>query len=216
MKKHVILDIGTKTTKAGFSGEAEPRTVIECEIVYTSESLKEDIKQLLKKIFSTLMVNARNQSVVICESHIMPISLKKNLITLLCEQNVQQVGFLPSALMNVITTGSLTGISVIYDEFYSCVTPVFEGHALMYLGKEIEVDQDPTEVVINCIEECPLDIHSIKKNIVSDIELRLPFKRPGNGKFKHGAWVGASILLQAQRIGNIWTTRLTDWTNKLY
>ncbi|KAJ3216489.1 hypothetical protein HK099_005851 [Clydaea vesicula] len=146
----IILDIGSRFVKAGFSGEPKPRVIkasspsnITPDLFYLNlqeaEDLEFNLGQLLRTIFhSHLLTDPKQRKVLICESVYLPLELKK-LITSVLFWNLQvpSVTFLSSSILALSTLGKTSGVVVDCGNLETSMIPVYDLRPIIPYSKSI-------------------------------------------------------------------------------
>ncbi|XP_065213163.1 actin-related protein 10 [Planococcus citri] len=141
-KQCVILDIGAKYTKFGFSGEPSPRCIIPTETISgdTGKTVKvfqyADIDELRTNLidfihvlfFKYALIHPKEKRVVVVESLLCPTVLKDTLASVLFDHfEVTSVIFVPSHVVSLYTLGVNTALVVDIGYQEATVIPVYEG-----------------------------------------------------------------------------------------
>lgn len=155
----VILDIGESFTKAGFSGEAQPRQLFRTRLEQGGKLLSPHtvipqdewvviLKPYFKQIFlNHLHINALDRRVLICENIYWPLAFKAGLVTALFELRVPAVAFLPSQVLPLYCTGEDTGVVVDVGFAETRVQPIQQGFPLT-----------------GSLKTCPLGVQHVSTN----------------------------------------------------
>ena len=147
----VVLDIGHKYTKCGFSGEGVPRQIWETRFttsdgqhlaltrsigdeIYSERAWEEAVELYLHNIFyNVLQITPTSRKVVICESFLFPESLRRVLAKVLFQRfRVPSLSLLPSILLCLLPVQRRTGIVIDAGYTGTVVCPVVDGCALLH------------------------------------------------------------------------------------
>ncbi|CAC5402907.1 ACTR10 [Mytilus coruscus] len=141
-KNVVILDIGAVYTKCGLAGEIGPRCIIPSEVknektekivkiweFSSTEELYENLKNFLFHLFfRSLLVNAKDRRLVVCESILCPSQVRETLAKVLfIHFEVSSVMFGAGHLLSMLTLGTNTGLVIDLGYSETVVVPVYEG-----------------------------------------------------------------------------------------
>ncbi|KAJ2138121.1 hypothetical protein IW136_003244 [Coemansia sp. RSA 678] len=152
-EEKIVLDIGTHTIRAGFSGDAQPlyqgtlfgsysgrgqMGLLEgasSGIDVTSvddETLDVLVLEQLRQVFSEhLLADARARKVAVCEGALLPVRIKRAVArVLLGNLRVPLVTFYPSAVTALMTSGKACGLVVDCGHRGAAVVPVFDGRVM--------------------------------------------------------------------------------------
>ncbi|KAJ1330287.1 hypothetical protein BSLG_009423 [Batrachochytrium salamandrivorans] len=156
----IILDFGTFSCKAGFSWEPAPRhafvpglaerTLGSASGNHMSPYLIEHqssaryssfLASVLRTIFNQiLLTDAKNKHVVICESLLAPLELKRTLASILFYRFiVKSISFVPSPYVALMATGQTTGLVIDCGFKETCVLPVVSGFSLIACSKSVSL-----------------------------------------------------------------------------
>ncbi|KAJ3044898.1 hypothetical protein HDV00_000180 [Rhizophlyctis rosea] len=155
----IVLDIGSLYIKCGFSGEPKPRHVFPCTVPLPyaggHEGCRADgklvplfhlqldpeyfdyLKNLLSDKFRAiyhnyLLTDPKQRKVIICESPLLPLPIKKIIASVLFETlQVPSITFIPSHLLALLTVGKTTGLVVDCGYLETTVLPVYDGRPLI-------------------------------------------------------------------------------------
>jgi len=136
-EKHaVVLDIGSRYTKCGYSGELVPRCIIPSKQgdVWLSSCTDEDslyaalVDFIHQLYFKWLLVNPKDRRVVVVEN-ILGSHLAKSVLAkvLFKHYEVSSVLYLPSHLVSLLPLGLETGLVVDLGHSEASVLPVYAG-----------------------------------------------------------------------------------------
>lgn len=148
----IVLDLGSRVWKAGFSGESKPRVVAsvkevcggEGEELWTLRGVeamveeeqdrleadevirKERIQDGLRRIFfHHLMVDPKQRKVIVIEDPLLPNSVKEAIATVLFDNlSVPSVSFSAGSVVTLMAAGTITGLVVDIGHLETSVTPV--------------------------------------------------------------------------------------------
>ncbi|KAI9498743.1 actin family [Zychaea mexicana] len=151
----VVLDIGSRHCKVGFSGESKPRKIIayyaqtrNSKIYNTWNDLYDldwmrsgrDIttaettlcETLQEAFFRCLLTDPKQRTVVLCESPMMPIRIKEMIANILFHRlQVPALCFVPSHLLALLTTGESTGLVIDCGHLETTVLPIYFARPLI-------------------------------------------------------------------------------------
>ncbi|KAH9824688.1 actin-domain-containing protein [Melampsora americana] len=144
----VVLDLGSKVWKAGFSSETKPRIVIStqslcaCESIWnlssnsTSISISQDAISigLRRLFFDYLMVDPKMRKVLLIESALIPIEVRSQISLVLFEHlHVPSISFTPSPVLVLLATGTVTGLVIDVGNLETSALPVYLSRPLFPL-----------------------------------------------------------------------------------
>jgi len=135
----VIIELGSRLLKCGFAGEGAPRHVVLRDIPRFSTpalDLEEWIEVILDRLdevfYTLLLVDPRDQRVVLCEELLAPKAMRDALAWALFEHyEAPSVLFAPAQAMALLPTGGSTGLVVDLGAEEVRVLPVFGGAPLL-------------------------------------------------------------------------------------
>ncbi|KAI9491639.1 actin family [Zychaea mexicana] len=95
--------------------------------------LQEKLKKLLHDIyFRLLLTDPKSRKVIICESPLAPVALKRIIADLLFQYfQVPSISFVPIHLMALLTTGTTTGLVVDCGNLETTVLPIYSSRPLV-------------------------------------------------------------------------------------
>ncbi|KAJ2124371.1 hypothetical protein IW147_001736 [Coemansia sp. RSA 720] len=152
-EEKIVLDIGTHTVRAGFSGDSQPlyqgalfgsyskrgqmgllegaTTGIDVTSV-DDATLDVLVLEQLRQVFSEhLLADARARKVAVCEGALLPVRVKRAVArVLLGNLRVPLVTFYPSAVTALMTSGKACGLVVDCGHRGAAVVPVFDGRVM--------------------------------------------------------------------------------------
>ncbi|OAV94999.1 hypothetical protein PTTG_05497 [Puccinia triticina 1-1 BBBD Race 1] len=150
----VILDLGSKVWKAGFSSETNPRVVISvhelCKPILgnidsiwnissnSTISLVSDAISigLTRIFFNHLMIDPKQRKVILIENPLIPTSLRSEIAIALFDQlHVPSIAFTPSPVLTLMACGILTGLVVDVGNLETSVIPVYMSRPLFPMIK---------------------------------------------------------------------------------
>ncbi|KNF05563.1 hypothetical protein PSTG_01373 [Puccinia striiformis f. sp. tritici PST-78] len=153
----VILDLGSKVWKAGFSSETNPRVVISvnelCKPILggagkldsiwnisnnSTISLVSDAISigLTRIFFNHLMIDPKQRKVILIENPLMPTNLRSEIAIVLFDQlHVPSISFTPSPVLTLMACGILTGLVIDIGNLETSVIPVYMSRPLFPLIK---------------------------------------------------------------------------------
>lgn len=150
----VVIDLGSKVWKAGFSSETNPRVVISvkqlCKPILenfdsiwdlcptTSSSMMSNtlisdaISIGLRRIFfDHLIVDPKQRKVILIENPLIPIKLRSQISIILFDQfHVPSILYTPSPVLVLMASGILTGLVVDVGNLETTVVPVYMSRPL--------------------------------------------------------------------------------------
>ncbi|KAJ2713612.1 hypothetical protein H4R19_002156 [Coemansia spiralis] len=159
-EERVVLDVGSFTLRAGFSGDQAPlhsglfysrftatgpagRLVGHSPGLHTGATGVEDealddgeldalVMEQLRAVYrSDLLVDAKARKVAVVESALLPARVKRAVArVLLCNLRVPQVSFYPAAVAALMSCGAMTGLVVDCGHRAAAVVPVYDGRPL--------------------------------------------------------------------------------------
>ncbi|KAK7580186.1 hypothetical protein V9T40_000815 [Parthenolecanium corni] len=197
-KQCLILDIGSKYTKFGFSGEPSPRCIIPTETISgdTGKLIRvfeyEDTNQLRINLidfihmlfFKYALVHPKEKRIVIVESLLCPSQIRDTLASVLFDHfEVTSVIFLPSHVVALYTLGISTALVLDIGYQEAVAIPVYEGipilkawQALPLGSKAVELDvRDRIQNKIKSITEAGENTVSpsyLRDTVVEDIKIK--------------------------------------------
>ncbi|KAJ1945002.1 hypothetical protein EC988_005852, partial [Linderina pennispora] len=154
-EEKIVLDIGSFSLRAGFSGDSAPLHTAELFGNYIAvgpmhrlagskhgiydfpigdqELLDALLLEQVKEVYrSHLLLDSKSRKVVVAESALMPIQLKRALArVLLCNLRVPQITFYPSAVVALMSCGITSGLVVDCGHKQTTVMPVYDGRPLV-------------------------------------------------------------------------------------
>ncbi|EFP80514.1 hypothetical protein PGT21_001289 [Puccinia graminis f. sp. tritici] len=151
----VILDLGSKVWKAGFSSETSPRVVISvnelCKPILsnnihsiwnisssTTISLISDAISigLTRIFFNHLMIDPKQRKLILIENPLIPTNLRSEIAIVLFDQlHVPSISFTPSPVLTLMACGILTGLVIDVGNLESSVIPVYMSRPLFPMIK---------------------------------------------------------------------------------
>ncbi|KAJ1994806.1 hypothetical protein GGI25_001466 [Coemansia spiralis] len=150
-EEKVILDLGTFTLRAGFSGDPTPthkeelfgvfKTAGETNrlvgekyglLVHPEDMLESLMLEQLRQVYRQhLLLDAKTKKVAVVESPLLPIPVKRALLkALLGNLRVPQVSFYPAPVLALMTCGRNSGLVVDCGHRGSVVAPVYDSRPL--------------------------------------------------------------------------------------
>ncbi|KAG0140166.1 hypothetical protein CROQUDRAFT_53687 [Cronartium quercuum f. sp. fusiforme G11] len=143
----VVLDLGSRVWKAGFSSETRPRVVISVHDLCKCDSLwdlscpstlnmaEDAIGHGLRRLFfDYLMVDPKTRKVLLVEPALLPASVRSRIAVVLFEQlYVPSVCFTPSPVLVLIACGTVTGLVIDIGHLESTALPVYLSRPLFPL-----------------------------------------------------------------------------------
>ncbi|KAI8147018.1 actin family [Fennellomyces sp. T-0311] len=150
----VVLDIGSRHCKVGFSGEPRPRKIITFgnfpdanraevnDALYDLDWMRtgRDIgaaetvlsETLQEVFFRYLLTDPKQRTVVLCESPMLPIRIKEIIANVLFHRlQVPALCFAPSHLLALLTTGESTGLVIDCGHLETTVLPIYFARPMM-------------------------------------------------------------------------------------
>nr|CCA24021.1 conserved hypothetical protein [Albugo laibachii Nc14] len=141
LKSAVVIEVGSRYLKCGFSQEKEPRCIAEWKIAkYTPNP--HQIGQLLKYVDSFLtslfydQLNIRpiQRHFVVCEDLLAPQMLREALmLTLLKTLQASSITFVPTLLTSLYATSYHTALIVDVGWYETRLLPIYKGSPLLHL-----------------------------------------------------------------------------------
>ncbi|XP_071160920.1 protein phosphatase 1 regulatory subunit 37-like [Mytilus edulis] len=202
-KNVVILDIGAVYTKCGLAGETGPRCIIPSVVkneknekivkiweFSSTEELYENLKNFLFQLFfRSLLVNAKDRRLVVCESILCPSQVRETLAKVLfIHFEVSSVMFGAGHLLSMLTLGTNTGLVIDLGYSETVVVPVYEGipvikalQAIPVAGKAVhrkiedllkdtaKITEDGEDKPVSEVPEC------LTEELLEDIKVRCCF-----------------------------------------
>ncbi|KAI9197307.1 actin family [Polychytrium aggregatum] len=160
----IVLDLGSRYLKCGFSGESKPRHVLPVAIPVFSQdgsrsgkkmvtlfqlesdpAVLESIRNVLSDLFyqtfhQYLLTDPKQRSVIICENLLMPIAIKKLICDVLFnELEVPSISFVPSHVLALLACGKTTGLVVDIGHLELSVLPIYDGRPLLRQMKTLPI-----------------------------------------------------------------------------
>lgn len=144
----VVLDLGSKVWKAGFSSETKPRIVISTQQLCSCESLwnlscssksikvsQDEISLGLRRLFfDYLMVDPKMRKVLLIEPALVPIEVRSQIALVLFEHlHVPSISFTPSPVLVLLATGTVTGLVIDVGHLETSALPVYLSRPLFPL-----------------------------------------------------------------------------------
>lgn len=141
VKAAVVLELGSRLTRAGIAGEYWPRCIVpsvgfvsseERSVYYddcsTDAAREEMLIGLIRRLYvDTLLVPSTDRRVVLVESVFARSEFRENLARVLYRTfGVPAILFLPSHLAALMTTGSASGLLVDLGNRYVSVVPIVD------------------------------------------------------------------------------------------
>ncbi|KAI9258836.1 actin family [Phascolomyces articulosus] len=148
----VVLDIGSRNLKVGFSGEPRPRKILAFEGQRHTNVCWDDLydldwmrsgrditgaettlcETLQEAFFRYLLTDPKQRTVVLCETPMMPIRIKEMIAKILFHRlQVPALCFVPSHLLALLTTGESTGLVIDCGHLETTVLPIYFARPLM-------------------------------------------------------------------------------------
>ncbi|RKP40254.1 actin-domain-containing protein [Dimargaris cristalligena] len=133
----VVLDLGSHSLKCGFSGEAQPRApgLYSLDLhAAPPQQLRDHVIYHLHRMFTqALMTDAKLRKVLICDSPLCPLPLKKLVADILFNHfQVPAVLYFPAPTLALLSTGTTTGLVVDCGHLEAAVLPVYDAHPLIH------------------------------------------------------------------------------------
>ncbi|KAJ3159888.1 Actin- protein 10, partial [Irineochytrium annulatum] len=156
----VVLDIGSLYIKCGLSGESKPRHIVPITVpvpyapsvemsrsgsklhglyTLTLDPAQDDFRKqlLLDHLIAVynkyLLTDPKQRKVIICENALMPLKLKETLALILLEVlQVPSITFMPSSLLALLTTGTMTGLVIDSGHLETVCVPIYDGRPLIH------------------------------------------------------------------------------------
>lgn len=135
----VILDLGARFTRAGFSGEPFPRCSIDATSKSDTEVFWEDgawdgglvedrLERALREVYSTyLLIDSKTRKVLISEETLLGYRIKEGICRVMFTYfQVPSVTFLSSHVLALAATGLRTGIVIDIGWHNTRILPVFQ------------------------------------------------------------------------------------------
>ncbi|WVQ75050.1 hypothetical protein IAR50_004659 [Cryptococcus sp. DSM 104548] len=162
IEDRVVLDLGSRTWKVGFSGEPDPRAVFfaheSCKRDQSSEAWDLDLEsvnaisgsrsegdrlvgirivQRLREAFTKhLLADSKQRKVIVSENTFLPTYIKEHIArTLFDNLRVPSVAFTPSSLLALASCGRITGLVVDVGWLETSITPVYNSRPLFSLSR---------------------------------------------------------------------------------
>ncbi|KAJ2779863.1 hypothetical protein H4R18_003756 [Coemansia javaensis] len=155
-EERVVLDVGSHTLRAGFSGDSAP---LHCAALFgefcaagpsgrrvgrargllgadgpdvDDETLDALLLEQIREAYRThLLLDPKARKVAVAESPLLPLRVKQALCrVLLGSLRVPLVSFYPSSLAGLVTCGAMAGLVVDCGHRSSAVVPVYDGRPL--------------------------------------------------------------------------------------
>ncbi|OWZ68405.1 hypothetical protein AYX15_00819 [Cryptococcus neoformans] len=157
IEDRVILDLGSRIWKVGFSGEPEPRAVffsqdpddkdsaseawdLDMESVHGIDGSRSEgdrligvriVQKLRETFIKHLLADSKQRKVVIAENTFLPTYIKEHIAhTLFDNLRVPSVAFTPSSLLALAACGRITGLVVDVGWLETTITPVYNSRPL--------------------------------------------------------------------------------------
>ncbi|KAJ1946507.1 hypothetical protein FBU59_002011 [Linderina macrospora] len=154
-EEKIVLDIGSFSLRAGFSGDSAPLHTAELfgkyepvkpthrlagsnHGIYDFPIVDQDLLDALvleqvKEVYrSHLLLDSKSRKVVVAEGALMPMQLKRALArVLLGNLRVPQITFYPSAVVALMSCGITSGLVVDCGHKQTTVVPVYDGRPLV-------------------------------------------------------------------------------------
>ncbi|KAG2225483.1 hypothetical protein INT45_010310 [Circinella minor] len=148
----VVLDIGSRNLKIGFSGEPRPRKILAFGAQQQNNTCWDDLydldwmrsgrniagaettlcETLQEAFFRHLLTDPKQRTVIICEPPMMPIRIKEIIAKILFHRlQVPALCFVPSHLLALLTTGESTGLVIDCGHLETTVLPIYFARPLM-------------------------------------------------------------------------------------
>jgi actin-related protein len=194
MSRPVILDVGSQSTKSGFSGDKFPISIKNTKKETFSAGIisnMEEFENTLNFIFtSELKVKPEEQSVLLSESPTNPRIIRENLTQLMFENfNVPSYYLVPSTLLSMYSIGLNTGtiiesgldVTHVFSchegygvkDCFNCV-PLAGNNITNQLMKKLEISEELT----NSLKENVCFIKNGEEKIQNDYVYKLPMGVP--------------------------------------
>ncbi|KAL1919953.1 uncharacterized protein VTP21DRAFT_1885 [Calcarisporiella thermophila] len=208
---HVIFDIGSYYIKCGFSGESRPRHIYSVgddgnEDLYdlnmgitTDMGVLDDRTSIIFRdlYYRYLLTDPKQRKVLICESPLLPIPVKKIIAKILFEEmQVPSVSFAPTHLLALLTTGQTTGLVIDCGNLETTVLPIFSSRPLSpfvrstpIAGKALTIRLHslllaharlvpPSHLQRTLAPRLPIPEDLLTRDLVEEIKTRLLFVSP--------------------------------------
>ena len=136
---HMIIDLGSKCLKIGFSGESHPRSTF---ILNIGSALEIELTKLMKTIRKQIVISGDCKYAAICERVNLSRSFKAAFIYALFEEFTQfdSVTLYPSAALSLIPLATPNGLVIDIGNGQASVSPVFDKHVLYANHKSMYFD----------------------------------------------------------------------------
>ncbi|ODO00748.1 hypothetical protein L198_03075 [Cryptococcus wingfieldii CBS 7118] len=162
IEDRVVLDLGSRTWKVGFSGEPDPRAVffargssirdqsseawdLDLDSVNAIRGSRSEgdrligirIVERLREIFAKhLLADSKQRKVIVAENTFLPTYLKEHIArTLFDNLRVPSVAFTPSSLLALGSCGRITGLVVDVGWLETSITSVYNSRPLFSLSR---------------------------------------------------------------------------------
>ncbi|ODN78533.1 hypothetical protein, variant [Cryptococcus amylolentus CBS 6039] len=162
IEDRVVLDLGSRTWKVGFSGEPDPRAVffacgsstrdqsseawdLDLDSVNAIRGSRSEgdrligirIVERLREVFAKhLLADSKQRKVIVAENTFLPTYLKEHIArTLFDNLRVPSVAFTPSSLLALGSCGRITGLVVDVGWLETSITPVYNSRPLFSLSR---------------------------------------------------------------------------------
>lgn len=150
----IVLDLGSKVWKAGFSSETNPRLVISvnelCKPILgnidsiwnissnSTISMVSDALSigLTRVFFNHLMIDPKQRKVILIENPLIPTNLRSEIAIVLFDQlHVPNISFTPSPVLTLMACGIVTGLVIDIGNLESSAIPVYMSRPLFPMIK---------------------------------------------------------------------------------
>jgi hypothetical protein len=167
-RKAIVLEIGMRFTKVGFSGDAEPRHILKTQFVLRDGAVLDPVFNVQKYntahwsealflffhniFFRYLLVNPHERPVVIVESLLTPNHFRQRVAATLFEQfDVPAIVFLSSQPLALIPLQRRTALIVDVGFSHTTIVPVYKGSIVLHALQSLPIGSHTLHSQLNTL-----------------------------------------------------------------